>query len=373
MAFQVSHLPQHLQDMLAASDPKQVHLTFIDGRTGAIHHNRPEDAGSITEADVTELPGDLRPGLRPPPTGGYDPGVTKNTGPYRRVYTTPLKAMPAKYAKSGATYFTGAVVSIGCKAGTFTHDSDIGFTYLGGWSSDTTKPGSSVDAGLQYSDSKDNYAPFVAVSGSEDYTGVKGYVATGSRIPCNDSTPIVLEFDVYPALLTSDCKGTDPDCHSYALGLAVANTKGHLEQAVFWIVPNEGSSLGVDFGGWATLNDDGKNYWTETRCGGCLFKYMTSIGQKKPGDYKDGSSYHATWSSRYIACFALTCDDRGDPVAVTSAILDCSEYPLWYDKVYQHGNRDCTNTPKGTKGLGRSVEVSHHQATGETDTISLTH
>ena len=69
VAFQVSHLPQHLQDMLAASDPKQVHLTFIDGRTGAIHHNRPEDAGSITEADVTELPGDPACGrLRPADT-----------------------------------------------------------------------------------------------------------------------------------------------------------------------------------------------------------------------------------------------------------------------------------------------------------------
>lgn len=378
--FRIGRLPRHLREMLANSDPAEVHLTFIDGRTGAIHHNRPEDVGTVREADAVELPGDLAPGFRPPPAG-YDPGVTKNTGPYRRIYTTPLKAMPANYAKALASYFSGAEVSVGCNAGSFKHDethSDLGYTYLGGWSTQPNKPGGSVDAGLQYNfeaskKSGDNYTPFIAVSGSAAYLGTKGYVASGQKITCSDTTPIVLEFDVFPDVQSSDCQTTNPDCHTYSLGLAVANTKGKLLQSVIWTVPNEGATLGVDFGGWATLNDDGTNYWAETRCGGCIFKYMTSIAQKKPGDYHDGSTYQATWANRYIACYALKCDKRGDPVAVTAAILDCSEYPTWYDNVYEHGQRDCTATPKATKGLSLSVQSSGYSALGESVSISLTH
>jgi hypothetical protein len=373
VAFQIGQMPAHLRAALLKSKPADVHVSIIEGASGAVHYNRAEDFGTTAQMDISPLGADHYPGIPVPGTNAFDPGLATNTGPYRRVYTTPLKATPVDFAHNGADYHAGGVVTLGCKAGKFVHNSthsDAGFLYLGGWSTTPNKPAGTVDAGLQYNyqlspKSKDDYSPFVAISGT------KGYVATGTHISCG--TTVVVEFDAYPVRLTADCLNSDQTCHSYALGVAVADLEGKLISTAIWVSTNTPTTLGVDVGGWADLFETkGPSFGSEVRCGGCIFKFMTSIAQSKPGDYHDGASFSAKWSSKYISCFATTCDKAGDDVFVTADITDCSEFPLW-TKPYVDSSRDCKNTPAAATGLASSVQVSGYSPKSETDKISLTH
>jgi hypothetical protein len=368
MQYYLNSLPDRTKSEIAGFAPANVHLTVIDGATGRFHYSQAADIGTMQSIDGMSLPGDDDY----PGTGanlGFNPGSSASTGPYRRDYTPGLKANP-QARSAERSYYDGAVVSVACHAGSFNHTSphnDAGFLYLGGWSATPGALGGAVDAGLQYNyelspKSNDDYSPFIAIS------KVKGYVATGMHVPCGGS--VFLEFLMSPAGQRPGCIITDPTCPSYAL-LVSAFVTSKIFYIAEYIAPN------VAQGGWADeysyTSNDGTAYASEVPCGGCVFKFMTSIGQTQKGvDYTDRSTYAATWSSKEIACAATVCDGIHAAVPIPASLTLCSEYPLW-KKPYDPAARDCTNIPPGLSGLPLSVSVAGFSDTGEADSISLNH
>ncbi len=356
VAYYLNALPDITKATIAGRNTADVHVAIIDGASDTIHYNVPSDAGTLHAVDKMSLPGDDYPSSSAEPF--FNPGFSGSTGPYRRDYTPPFQAN--KQARtSQSAYYDGGFVTLRCKAGSFNHTkplSDVGFLYLGGWSPTPSATGGAVDAGLQYNyelspKSKDDYSPFIAIS------KVKGYVATGTHVGCNNVA--FLEFLVAPILKHRDnpsCGHSDPTCQTYALVFAADVQVGSkfISYVADYISPS------VTQGGWAdpyTLKGSGNRpaYFSETPCGGCVFKFMTSIGQSK-ADYTDGSSYAATWSNKEIACAATACDGKHSVVPLPAKLTYCSEYPLWHGRYGPPYNGDCSDTPSGISGLALSVK-----------------
>jgi hypothetical protein len=253
--------------------------------------------------------------------------------------------------------------------------------------------GAAVDAGLQYNyghaGSKDDYSPFLNVSGLKGY---RQLTPAAQHVPCGSM--VALAFRVHP-VLAEGCPGADdvdwknvadPKCPAIAMTLTVDDVATKAVQVLTWIADEGDAPSGaVDsanhlFGGWGDLfsstdaSTHKKLYGSEAPCGGCIFKWMTSIGQKPPGHYHDGATFTATWSHRAIICTAVNpqCQNVTQPAPLTAALIDCTEYPYWA-ATYQFGTRDCSNTPTGASKLELSVGVRAYAPTGEIDAISLTH
>jgi hypothetical protein len=377
MRFHVHQLSARTQEQIAARNPSEVSIVVIDGATRTIHVNRPEDVGRFVftddprpaapAADATQSPGK-----------NYDPGYYAGSGPYRRVYTISVPPAPADVASVGSPYFTEGDVSTACKAGSFTTGAhEGGFVYLGGWSGTPDAPYGNVDAGLQYNykltvKSGDDYSPFMNVVGN-GYVKQKGV----SHIPCGRS--VHLEFLVSPCY-----EANIPLKTTYAttcLELDVQPDPPLRFQSMIWSVPVPlPQAAGPIPGGWGAAVPIVENGETilqaEAACGGCVFKWMTSIGQKVGHpNYSDGARFTATWRDREISCWVHGCKGASattGTISLASGFVFCSEYPLWYG-TYEFGDRDCTDTPTGQIGLAQSVSVNHYLPTGEEDRISLTH
>jgi hypothetical protein len=113
-------------------------------------------------------------------------------------------------------------------------------------------------------------------------------------------------------------------------------------------------------------------YVSEIPCGGCVFKWMTSIGQTHTENLHDGSKFTATWSDRVISPLAIGGSPFDPPVPLTKPLTKCTEYPIWqppYAKPY-HG--DCKNSPADLSGVAASIKVTDFSLGGETDSIKLT-
>lgn len=357
--------------------PDTVSLVMIDGATGTVHYSRPEEAGTWHRRASPE---DLPDGV----TDGFDPGYYAKSGPYRRVYTIPVPGADGQYNSNSVAKGIEATVTVACKNGTH-KKGDEGHIYLGGWSSTPNADGGTVDAGLQYNYgqsklSGDNYSPFMNLGKKIGYwfkdappgnaKGQKtGYVNCGGAVE--------MAFGILSTVTTAGgCNGGGPkvNCERYDLILEIlpVGSKKPL-QVVIWAPPYL-YKPGTFEGGWGTVSGDKSNgYTVDTSCPGCIFKFMTLIAQPPPGRYTDGSSFSATWSNRVISCSLIqTCGDGGDaPVPLTDDIVDCSEYPLW--TTYSDSSHDCSNMPPVITGVSSSVLVTGYSATGETDSISLTH
>jgi hypothetical protein len=178
--------------------------------------------------------------------------------------------------------------------------------------------------------------------------------------------------------------GPSPACTTF--GLLLEANSAHVEgeggknvvQFILWVAPS------VDSGGWSASFEfvgswngkpDQTLYASKAQCGGCIFKWMTSIGQKPKDNLTDGATFKAAWYERQITRFAYgDIYPKGQELApLTGGLALCSEYPLWkppYGKPY---NADCKNSPTGLKGIAQSVNVTSYEPTEETDMISLTH
>jgi len=288
-------------------------------------------------------------------------------------------------------------------AGSFIHTkpiSEAGFVYLGGWSPNagTNATGSIVDAGLLYnyelsSKSYDDYSLFLKINGEGALISKSSAVTRigqPSHIDCEDGASVNLEFRVMPWELNL---GQGPGCVSSkevsapwelkacgTLALLAQQGVGTYGFQVVVFVAKD-----ITYGGWGHMSSGptpgGRiQFFPQTPCGGCVFKWMTSIGQKNTDGYKedltDGSYYSATWENRGIAPWAVPgATGKGGqvlPVPMTTNLTHCAEYPTWTAYNASSIKSDCKNSPAGLTGLSSVISVTNYSVTGETDTISLT-
>jgi hypothetical protein len=411
MRTYINALSSDARTRILNSAPEDVYVAIIDGATGKIHYNRPEIAGSLEMRSDLPLPSDPHPSLQGAESAAREPsanpGLFGGSGPYRRVYTPSLPAIPVPSdphpgIEAWGNYGQSGWVTTPLKDGSF-GVGDVGYMYLGGWSGNwNTVKGSQaissvVDAGLQYSPTYDDYAMFINVGGGKPAIGIihKGNspdskqpfrIAGGAmtHVFFNVITP-VMAIDAPSQCLfngtTPQFFGPSPACTTFILQLEttsahVEGKSGDVEQFIAWVAPS------VDTGGWAISYKfvgswNGKPnqtlYASKAPCGGCIFKWMTSIGQKPKENLTDGASFNATWSDREITKFAYgDTGAEGQKLALLTADLTlCSEYPLWKPPYGPPYFADCKNTPSGLKGIAQSVNVTNYSTTGETDTISL--
>ena len=411
-------LPAAMKQEIASLAPGTVGLAVVEGGTGVIHYNRTEDVGTYEVVHDFSLPGDERPLAETPANGEAasvlpeaspasavkDPGVFGGSGPYRRVYTAPLPAAPITQPTNGYLsqypqkfYEAYGSVALPCSAGSFASDNDVGYAYMGGWSANwNTAHGSGVvDAGLQYSPLLDNYAMFMNIGGvGIIHKGNDAKAIQPPRIQCGRYNGAGMKFWAYgaaqlksvaPACWIYPGKGvsnnpphfwgfTRPSCNTYALALGVSSlgfigpTKLYL---IVWFAPN------IEDGGWAELLPYTAGQWGVelhvagwlpiVPCGGCMFKWMTSIGQKPKENLTDGSNFGTAWSQRSITGWP----GSRELVPLNKADTFCTEYPLWHDSYPAKHTTDCQDTPSGLAGIQRSVQVGDYSPGGEKDAIDL--
>jgi hypothetical protein len=413
----VNQLPPELKAAIAQTAPSRVEIAIVNEATATIHYNRPELVGSLHVGPAGALPGDAYPvpnGRRPLaacPGAGADPfpGCYAGSGPYRRVYSIPMPA-----ATEDSHWYGRGTVTTACEAGSFRHDkahNDAGYAYLGGWSPDPAATAGTVDSGLLYDyelktptptkpGSADDYSLFLKISGVDGTIPGTSFIFTSSDPPgygqpshiyCGGSTSLIFDVERVEFNLNQGQPGCKPSatvvspaqlpaCETYAL-IAGYKTSNGDTGLIEWIPKS------WDEGGWADLATyadsfyyggkwhKGTAYTTKTLCKGCVFKWMTSIGQQNTGGFKedlhDGSRYTATWTDR-----SMVDSDEGSGGAplvlpLNKNIARCSEYPLWLDP-YDAGIRDCMNTPPLAKGVAQiPILVSNFTWTGEADTIDL--
>lgn len=431
MRHAMTQLPATMRERMLHTDMTHVSIVVVDAATHTAHYNRPEIAGRLREEPAQVLPGDDYPGVlsqrgrdsadavSPQLTScgaSPKPGCVAGAGPYRRIFTPPVAAevvcpsgvrRPCERPQSNHNngYWVSGTVTTACKAGSFNREAgpvnEAGYSFLGGYSKTPSAPGGSIDAGLQYNyedDPKypklDNYEMFIGISGMSKYvfasTNPPGDLQP-NYILCGGSTAMELrvapwEFNV----------GTHPGCvggtqiHSpwqlKACGsVAFIFERGtggtgqqYNSEVIVWVAPN------ISYGGWGQFetSDQGSattprtEYWPSATCGGCIFKWVTGIGQKTE-NLNDKATYTATWSKRGIAPWAT---DPGDllytaendpPVPMTAKLTLCTEFPLWrgtYNAITS--KEDCSDTP-GVTGIESDVRVTKFTETGEEDSIGL--
>ena len=273
---------------------------------------------------------------------------------------------------------------------------------MGGWSPKSAQDGGVIDAGLQYNyeasqnpkkPSGDDSSLFLKIPGFSKLLVTASTKGIGlppqpEHIDCG--TTVLLEFHVAPwelafKQLTCPKAGTNTQdahefqgCGTYALMLLEGYDGGTLNgyglRCIVWIAPD------ITYGGWAEfatseigVQHKATAYWPQVPCGGCIFKWMTSIAQETES-LQDGSHFSASWSQRGIAPWAYgktTWTDPQPPISMNSALTRCSEYPLWTTYSSKTVEADCENTPKSIKGIAASVQASGYSVTGEKDTITL--
>ena len=241
-----------------------------------------------------------------------------------------------------------------------------------------------MDAGLQYNyeddpslPNLDNYEPFIGIRNEPKLV----YTSTDPPgdlkphyINCG-SGPASMEFRVAPWELNLSRTGSG--CVA-AKGVGSANVlkacgrfafilergvggvgQRYNEEVIVWVAPS------ISFGGWGvfatspqgTAQKPQTYYWPQVPCGGCIFKWVTGIGQEQE-NLTDGSLYSATWRKRGIAPWAtnpgtLVLPPFGNSVPMTANLTLYTEYPLWrgiYDGTT--AKEDCSDTPAVTGNAG---------------------
>lgn len=428
MRSAMNQLPATMKEGFLRTDPAHVSISVYDGATGEMHYNRPELEGNLKLEPFHGLPGDDYPmaseGDRNSPSGAVPdtlsscgaspaPGCISGGGPYRRVFTPKLpaeKVCPTGVkrpcpANSGTNsgYWNAGTVSTSCKAGSF-KEGDYGLVFLGAYSTKPTETGGTVDGGLLYNyedDPKDptldEYQLFLGILNVsklvfKSTTPPGGGIGLGSN--CGPS--VTMEFRVAPWELNlnsragSGCAGSKTVNNPWQLkacgtvafiiqrGIGGVGQQYNVE-AIVWLAPS------ISYGGWgafATSNQGTAakpniNYWPQAPCGGCIFKWMTTIAQEQE-NLTDGALFSATWSNRMIAPWATDPGDakqpiNGYPVPMTEKLTLCTEYPLWrgtYDA--ETATEDCSDTPKTITGNAGDVKVANYTVDGELDSITLT-
>jgi len=429
MRSAINQLPATMREKFLRTDPTHVSISVYDAGSGEMHYNRPELGGNLHLEPSHPLPGDDYPlavagskdgspdaiSERTSSCGGSPaPGCISGAGPYRRIFTPPVAAevtcpgsvkrpcTPADGTNNG--YWISGSVTTACKAGSFKQKGDIGFVYLGGYSTSPDETGGSVDAGLQYNyeddpslPNLDNYELFIGIRNEPKLV----YTSTNPPgdlkphyINCG-GPPASMEFRVAPWELNlsrtgSGCVGGKKvgspwqlkACGTFAFILerGVGGVgQQYNEEVIVWVAPS------ISFGGWGvfavsnqgTAQKPQPEYWPQVPCGGCIFKWVTGIGQEQE-NLTDGSLYSATWSKRGIAPWATDPGTKvlplyGNPVPMTENLTLCSEYPLWrgtYDGTT--AKEDCSDTPKNITGNAGDVKVADYTVEGELDSITLT-
>lgn len=401
----LQNMPLGMQQEIAAKPADSVHIAIVEGGTGNIHNSRPEDAGSFELQPDAGMPGDENP-FAAAKSVGTDPGVYGGSGPYRRVYTKPLPKLAQSTPTDGADvahqhfYVAGGAVSIACKMGSFA-SGDVGYSYMGGWSgswsslSGTDAEASAVDAGLQYSPAKNNYAMILAISKVGIITvGNYKYAVAPPRIECTNQAKVAdIHFSVLGALqpqsfapscyVYNSAKGDNEfigfpnkDCSTYALSLSVTSDQftGHIGKTqtyyLIWYSPS------YSRGGWAELMNytaklyngqkNVSGYVPRVPCENCAFKWMTSIAQSKE-NLHDKSWYAAGWYAHRVGEW----EDGSISYGIPAATLYCTEYPLWEASYPSAHAQDCKNSPLGLKGAQQSVSVTNFSSQKEIDLIDL--
>ncbi len=399
-------LPKAFKERIAGQPVNSISVAIVEGTTGAIHYNRPEDVGSYQVVSGMALPGAERPDMQ---SAVKNPGVYGGSGPYRRVYTIPLPAAPAPAPDEQGNYEQSGDVTTTCKSGNF-YPGDRGYAYLGGWSGtwDTAGGPSAVDAGLIYNyeaslKSADDYSMFmnlgngigiISKGNAETHDGKEAELPP-THIACNAFGLATMTFSVSGTFqlpsVAPQCwqgKGGDAEwigfpnaeCSTYAMTLSVTSEffdtySGAHTALIIWVAPN------ITDGGWGHLVKfvskyyNGKynvpGYIASATCGGCMFKWMTSIAQPKGNTLSDGSYYGAVWFKREISGYALKESyTAGSPlIRTTKNLVNCSEYPLWHPPYSSDYQADCTNMPSGLKGAAQTVLVKDYFPDGEWDII----
>jgi hypothetical protein len=284
-------------------------------------------------------------------TRDYFPTLDRNSGPYRRLYTSPNHfesgTFPSNTFAENTFVTTPPCGSAHYKPGT----RDAGDIYFGGWGS----IGYSVDAGLQHTlpvSGADQYQMFISLSGQYLNSASDFYHNNPfPHIPCGTQT--TMHFGVFQ------------DSNGYLmLELTASNYAMAYED---------------------TLNSLGPWGWTPV-CTGCVLKRMTSIAQA-PEDLSDGSSFGpVTWQSSNVICDVGSqgCTVQGNQVAASQGFPEpynaspwsypviggCMEYPQWNPTgAPPPYPSDCSGQPNN--GQTYAVRVNWQDAANETDQITL--
>jgi hypothetical protein len=424
----INQLPARMKEKFLQTDPTHVSISVYDAASGEMHYNRPELSGALHLEPSRPLPGDDYPlaieGRKDTSPGAISetvtscggspaPGCISGAGPYRRIFTPPVA--PEVTCPSGVRrpctaangtdngYWISGSVTTDCKAGIFKQKGDIGFAFMGGYSTSPDETGGSVDAGLKYNYEDDPSHP--NLDSYEMFIGIRNepklvYASTNPPgdlqphfIDCG-GPPALMEFRVAPWELNVSKKGSgcvagkgvgSPYNLKACARVAFILERGvggvgqqYNEEVIVWVSPS------VSFGGWGVLATSNQgtpqkpqtDYFPQVPCGGCIFKWVTGIGQEQE-NLTDGSLYSATWSNRGIAPWATdpgtkVLPPNGNPVPMTANLTLCTEYPLWrgiYDGVTV--KEDCSDTPAVTGNAG-DVKVANYSVQGELDSITLT-
>ena len=144
MRTYINMLSPDARTRILDSAPEDVYVAIIDGATGKIHYNRPEIAGSLEARADFPLKADPHPPLQDDDAGAVDPspnpGLFGGSGPYRRVYTSSVPAIPVpsdpnRGLEAWGNYGQSGWVTTPLANGHFVAGSgDVGYAYLGGWS-----------------------------------------------------------------------------------------------------------------------------------------------------------------------------------------------------------------------------------------------
>lgn len=428
MRHAMEQLPDTMKERFQRAGPERVSVAIYDSATGAVHFNRPELEGHLSVEKSEPLPGDDYPfplpgeddaAGRPSPEKltycGTNPvpGCEAGGGPYRRVFTPKVaaeKVCPSYIVRPcgpkygiDTGYWNAGTVSVGCRAGAF-KPGDAGFAFLGAYSGKPTETGGTVDGGLEYlyeQDPKDptldRYRLFLGILNVAKLVYTSSPSADDPEPPLLDCggtatmelriAPWEMNLDTVPGSGCASSKTINspwksPFCGTVAFILERGRGgigEQYDEDAIVYIAPK------ISYGGWGQIaisdQGTGKNpdthYWPQVPCGGCVFKWMTSVAQKQE-DLLDGSTFSATWSNRQIAPWAVHPGDvntptKGNPVPMTEDLTLCSEYPLWHG-TYSGKTvlEDCADTPReGLTGVETVVRASGYSVSGERDGFVL--
>jgi hypothetical protein len=274
--------------------------------------------------------------------------LDRNSGPYRRVYTSPNHFesgyFPSNTFAENAYITTPPCGSAHYKTGT----RDAGYAYFGGWGN----LGYSVDAGLQHTlpvSGRDEYQMFMSLNGQ--------YLNSAQDMFHNNPFPHIA------------C-GTQVAMHFGT----VLDSNGYL-------------ALELLVGSYAMAYEDstgilGSYEWTPV-CTGCVLKRMVSIAQV-PEDLTNGSSFGpVTWQWSNVICDVGSqgCTVQGNMAGGPSepynaspwsypVIGGCMEYPQWNSTgVPPPFPTDCSGTPNN--GHPNAVQVNWQDAANETVQINL--
>lgn len=270
--------------------------------------------------------------------------ITPNpgTGPYRRIYTY------------GGYYGEAANISLPCSTH-YMAPTDTGYIYMGGWGDDGSQEGFGIDAGLQYSSTFFDYAPFIRFANSPTPIGPTLWSANHNgylRWTCGQTIGMAFSANADPALGT-----TDFFLQTHAGGLYLDTNGNYQWSNLYDYIDVAIQQPGVPWNGW------GAGPYSCSASSSCILKFMTSIAQPSDSFLDQSSFQNIGWGLQGVATYHL---DVKLHMLNTNNTQSCENYPTWTANPFPFDG--CNNSPS----YYTNIQVSNFNLGTESVTVDLT-